>query len=463
MPRVLWTDLRILIVDTGRVWWRLLPTIMGVYLLGWLGSELTLRVAVIAGDISPWLALVLFAFNFVCVLAAAIVILSLAGRELGIMQLLPADEREIDDRDTSLSRLLAITLLPFLGMYAAFGQVAEAAQRLVTQQWVRYGFLSDQRTVLGALYDLATQHLVWLIALLVGIYVLRRLLDFVAERTGLRILDLVVVLIESFFMLMLIVGGIRVFQTFRAWLEDRVVMQWLAEIKNTLARFFAIFKIDLPEILTQTWAFLSDTVWPVVLDVIAQPMLWLAVAALVYGSRVLSLAELWRKGRPYAARIPGATAFARYSEKRAFRRLGPPPKGIRLAAARVQEAFFGDINDKYLPALHSLRLVFRAGPIFLGSYIFIYNLVIIAQNYLEALLNWIVGGHEGPFWVRWEPVLNLIQDALVEPIRLCLLAVAFRRCLELFAQRANALPDQTAGAVPRRAAPPALVDAEVRS
>jgi hypothetical protein len=44
---VLWTDLRILIVDTGRAWWRLLPLIIGVYLLGWLGSELTLRVAVI--------------------------------------------------------------------------------------------------------------------------------------------------------------------------------------------------------------------------------------------------------------------------------------------------------------------------------------------------------------------------------------------------------------------------------
>jgi hypothetical protein len=111
-------------------------------------------------------------------------------------------------------------------------------------------------------------------------------------------------------------------------------MQWLAEIKDALARFFAIFKIDLPEILTRTWAFISDTVWPLVLDVIAQPMLWLAVAALVFGSRVLSLAELWRKGRPYAARIPGATAFARYREKRDFRRMGPPPKGIRLAAAR---------------------------------------------------------------------------------------------------------------------------------
>jgi hypothetical protein len=37
---VLLTELRILIVDTGRVWWRQLPMIMGVYLLGWLGTEL---------------------------------------------------------------------------------------------------------------------------------------------------------------------------------------------------------------------------------------------------------------------------------------------------------------------------------------------------------------------------------------------------------------------------------------
>lgn len=157
---MLWAELRVLIIDTGRVWWRLLPLIMGVYLLGWLGSELTLRVAVIAGDISPWLALALFAFSFVCTFASAIVILTLAGRELGIRQLLSEDEREIDDRDSSITRLLTITLLPFLGMYAAFGQVTEAANRSVTQQWVRYGFLSDQQTVLGALYGLATKHLV---------------------------------------------------------------------------------------------------------------------------------------------------------------------------------------------------------------------------------------------------------------------------------------------------------------
>src|SRR5215212_8952590 len=148
-----------------------LTLLLGVYLLGWLGNELTLRIAVILGDVSPWLALLLFAFSFVCTLTASIVILTLAGRELGIRQLLPEDEREIDDRDTSMTRLLLITLLPFLAMYAAFGEVRKAADRLVVQQFVRYGALGDQQTALGALYDLATNHLLWMLTFIVGIYV----------------------------------------------------------------------------------------------------------------------------------------------------------------------------------------------------------------------------------------------------------------------------------------------------
>ena len=86
---MLWTDLRILAVDTGRVWWRLLPQIVAIYLLGWLASHLVLTVSVIAGDISPWLTLILFSFNFVFLLTSTVLILRLVERELGIRDLLP--------------------------------------------------------------------------------------------------------------------------------------------------------------------------------------------------------------------------------------------------------------------------------------------------------------------------------------------------------------------------------------
>ena len=429
------TNLCILVVDTGRVWWRLLPVIMAVYLLGWLGSELTLRLAVIAGDLSPWLTLILFAFHFVCILGATVVILNLAGRELGIRELLPDDERALDDRDASFSRLLAITLLPFLGMYAAFGQVTEAADRIVIQQLVRYGFLGQQDSVLAALNDLARDRLPLLVGLIVGLYVARRLVDLVHDRTGWRLAGLAVVLIESFFILLLVMGGVRVFQIFWIWLQNRTFMQWLAAVKNEVAEFLAIFAIDLPAILERLGTFFTDQVWPIFVDVLTAPLLWLAVAALVYGSRVLSLAELWRKGQPYAARVPGASAFARYAEKRALRQVGPPPKGLHLAAAQTRQTFLGDLDDKYLPTFHSLRLVLRAGVLFLGSYILAYWLVLIAENYVQALLYWLIGGHEVRFWIRWEPLIELLYRPSFETLRLCLLAVAFRRCLELFQQR----------------------------
>ena len=106
-------------------------------------------------------------------------------------------------------------MLPFLSMYAAFGQVSDSAYRLLTQQSVRYGFLSDQVTVIGALNTLATEHRpeagrpggrVSICSGGSSIYL--------HERTGWRVLGLGVVLIESFFLLVLILGGIRVFQTF---------------------------------------------------------------------------------------------------------------------------------------------------------------------------------------------------------------------------------------------------------
>jgi len=74
------TDVRILLVDTGRVWWRLLPQLLCLYLAGWLASQLVLRLAVAAGDLSAWLALVLFALNFVALLASLVLILRLLGR-----------------------------------------------------------------------------------------------------------------------------------------------------------------------------------------------------------------------------------------------------------------------------------------------------------------------------------------------------------------------------------------------
>jgi hypothetical protein len=439
---VIWADLRILVLDTGRVWWRTLPQILSVYLAGWLGAQLALKLAIRVGEWNSWAALAVFSFGFLAQLVAIVVMLQIVGRELGVRDLIPEAEAVGDDRDTSLTRLVSITLLPFLGIYAAFGEVSQTASQLANEQLFRNGVLSDAPSVLGTLNTAATQHGWWLLLGLVVIYLLRRGLDLLHERTGYRSLGILVALVESFFLLVVIMGGIRVWQQAKLWLTGREFMAWLDTVRDAILEALAVLSIRLPAIVTQVVGFVTEEVWPLFWEALAQPVIWLAVAALVYGSHVLSLAELWRKGQPYLEKVPGSTAFASHAERRRARGVAPPPPGVGRAAVELREAFLGDIDDKYLPTFHSLRLVLRAGVVFLGSYVAVYSAIVMAGDGLNTLIDTLLGGRPIAFWFAYGPAIGLVSDAIFEPLRICLLAVAFRRCLELFWARSHTAADE---------------------
>lgn len=443
---MIWSDLRILVLDTGRVWWRTLPQILSVFLLGWVAARLAQALAVRVGEWNTWPALVIFTLGLLSQLVAIVVILQIVGRELGIRELVPESEAVTDDRDTSLTRLVSITLLPFLGIYAAFGEVQARATQLANEQLLRNGaFASDVPSFLGDLNTLATQHPWWFFLCLAGIYLTRRGLDLVHDRTGWRSLGIAVALVESFFLLVVILGGIRIFQLARIWLEGRMFMAWLDALRDAVLDALSVISIHLPAIVTQLASFLADEVWPLFWEALAQPVIWLAVAALVFGSQVLSLAELWRKGEPYLAKVPGSTVFASHAERRRAKGKQPPPPGVSRAAVELKEAFLGDIDDKYLPTFHSLRLILRAGVVFLGAYVAVYSAVVMAGDGVDMLTDRLSGGRDIAFWYAFGPWIGLLPDLVFEPLRICLLAVAFRRCLELFwaksTEQAAAFPD----------------------
>lgn len=432
------SEVVILVRDTGVLFWRLLPQVLSLWLLGWLGSTLALKLAVIVADVNAWLGLLVFSFSFLSTLVAIVLILRLCGQEVGTRALIPESEVADDNRESSLTQLLAVTLLPFLGLYAAFGQVSDQAAMLSTEQVFRDPLSLSRQSVLQTVQGLASAHPWLLLGFLAGVYLVRRTVDLAHEKTGWRPLGLLVALIEGFFILAVIFGGFRLVQRLTRWLATREFVAWRAEVGRGVRRLLATVHLQLPELLTRLAGFGWNDVFPLLLTVAGQPIVWLAVAALVYGSQVLSLAELWRRGRPIAQRIPGASTFDRYAEKRALR--GAPPRpGVRRLGREVREAFFGDIDDKYLPTFHSLRLVLRAGASFLGAYVLVYNVLAIGANYVIVLCRAVLGGRETSFWYVVEPYVDLLQNLPWEPLRLSLLAVAFRRCLELFRRRGRAL------------------------
>ena len=52
------------------------------------------------------------------------------------------------------------------------------------------------------------------------------------DRTGWRLLGILVALVESFFLLVVIMGGIRVCQQAQIWLKGRKFMAWLAAVQG---------------------------------------------------------------------------------------------------------------------------------------------------------------------------------------------------------------------------------------
>ena len=187
-------------------------------------------------------------------------------------------------------------------------------------------------------------------------------------------------------MLVVILGGIRVWQRSSCGSPDRPFAGWIDAVAGRgLDRFCRHLRIDLPERHRPARRRSSPTrsgrsFW----EVLSQPIIWLAVAALVFGSQVLSLAELWRKGQPYAA---GARRDGlRAATGRKHRGPAARPAAARASgwpAGQLREAFLGDIDDKYLPTFHSLRLVLRAGVSSSARTCWSIRWSSIAQNYFS--------------------------------------------------------------------------------
>lgn len=441
----LWRYLRTLAVDSVRMLVRLFPQLVALQLIGWIGYGASLRLGASLASTQAWIALAVFSTGFVFVLGAMVLQLRLVGAELGIRQLLPEGAPD-DDRDQGISRLLALTLLPFLGIYAAFGFVQERAEQLVVSAYTQTGFMTD-RTLVGQLNPRNLTELWIIVAIVVGAYVLRRILDLVHEATDKRVFGLLAAVVEAFFMLSLILAGGHFITFFRTWFDRRVLSEWIDNWVDGLAATLALIKINLPEVIRVVGGVLGDHVIPFLLEVIGQPMAWLAVAALIYGSHVLSVADLWRKGERPADAV---RVLAQREAQKAGRKGSAASRRVWL---EFQEVFLGDIDDKYVPTFQSLRLVLHAGVLFLAAFVSLHWLITRLESLVVHGITKLLGGHTVEFWYTWDLVIDLAREIPFEPLRVCLLAVALRECLLFFRSRAES------GGARRSAGPAAVIPA----
>lgn len=288
-----WGHVRALTTRAARTWWATLPGVSAALGVGFVVHRALLVAAAAIWAEHPWLALVVLSSGFTALLAGYLVALRLVGSHLGVGRQLAALGEDEDSSSQPLSRLLAVTLLPFLAIYAVFGKVQELSGQLILRKVVLRGFLAPG--VLATVNPQTSRERLVVLGVLVAAYLLRRLLDLFHERTGWRVLGLLTALVETFFLLVLIYGGARLLNRCRAWLEERAVHRLWETALGWAADVLRLIHVSLPHWLEVAWHTLTGPIWSWAAAGLFEPMLWLALAGLAFGSQVMSMSRLVRE------------------------------------------------------------------------------------------------------------------------------------------------------------------------
>lgn len=428
----LWTEARLLLWQTFGTLGKLSVPILSLLGLGWAANELSTLLGAEVSCGAPWLVIPIISVCVVVQLACILAVLRLTAVHLGMPDLLSraaGPQDEVDERDTSPAHLMSITLLPFVGLYSGFGFLDLYARQLVVLSTYRCG-----PGLMGALQPSTDDpgrgiNLYLLLGTLIGLFLLRLVLDVVRERVRRPLVPAMLqIAVETILAFILLLGGFRLFEMANLWFGGTTIhhlwVGWLAAWHDALPAALAAG-------WDAAWEFWSSVIWPVVMDGAVQPFLWLAMGGLVFGSRLLSLADLWFIEKPTRAVERPLSWLTRLQQSTETAR------GLRLVGNRGAALLLGDVEEKLLPAWQSLRLVLHAGWPFLAAFTIVFALLDLAQSLPELLFSLILGGHPVWYWVRILPFQDLLVQVFVMSVVWVMLAVAYTRGLSIFAERSG--------------------------
>lgn len=424
------------------LWARYFPQLIGCYLLGLLGRHLAIEWAAWAGYDNDWWASLIMPLAGIARLGsyvAMFLVLRPAFPVLATFGRRPA--RSID--------LFSTVIVPFFAIYLAWQMFREDwlafESRALTY---RIGDSMMAVAAGGPPTDLHPQSLpvgagTWVLiaAALVTRTVLSKLKDrlpswLVAVRLYVDALWVFLVLSFS------VNQGLTLLINPTGWIAQRRIMVWLSSTRADLFSHFAP--------LERVW----DTVmWTLrtAFGGAAVPLIWLALAGIVYG---VTVTTGWRS---VAQRVAGRRAnvvFERSAPagKRWQKRWTVVPKTLR---EKVTEHAVGQLG-KFRPITDSAHIVLHAGVLVLALYVMAYAGLAwldmtgsfyraqLGDGYLLRGAAWLLGPHPEPFWDGFGQTLSLISHAIIEPLRICLIASTFAYCLEQVAQ--DPAPQQAATA-----------------
>lgn len=416
------------IVDLAReaasLWWRRYPQLLMWFCLGFGVHRLGQHGSALVGSRYQLLATMLFVLGVLGYLAALVLMIHTLKASLwspgrvdavAAQRVVPQSvfltERGVD--------VLTLALAPFLAVYSVWGLVEDEVSALLFANLSREGMLdpdvwsiSFDPDLLGFYATLTI--LAWLLAKGVGLVRTRRadLRDGVA-----RALRAVAIVADGTAVFGLFVALGIVASSLQQWWQGRQLAVWLGQAWRGLTDLLPDWQLwtglRLPEAMRELATWFWTTVLPTMSERVLLPLMWLALTATVFG---------WRefRGHDIVAGTRLATAAGRFGGG-AGRRTGALPTAARLATE--------DLRVKYLPVANALRLVWHAGPRFVGAYLVLATALWAAQVWGEEALVRLIGPQPLDVVFALEPFIDLLSGAVFVTASVALYAAAFDRAV----------------------------------
>lgn len=405
---MLYTALRVL----ARCW----PALLAWFLLGWTVRALIIRGGGYLLNIDENFGVLLLPVAILAQLAAYVGMFLAVRQELRHLAL--RDDADAGEKAPHPIRrwreTLLAAILPFFLLYVAWNLIRDDVTDLYASSLTQDNFWDKQASD----GSITTASLVILGVAFVARWLLGRFASRLPRWTSIlaTYLEAVWVLVALFTVRELLAG-------LGGWLSTRRMFGWAvdswAEIRETFSWIGVI----------------SDGIgWAVsqVGTLIGLPLAWLAFASIIY------FGTMPRSSRPQPATI--RAAGERWSRL---------PVWMRRLGSAVSAGFL----DRWRPVALAARLIWRSGPIAMGTYLLAFAVITAAAEWLRMGVYRLVGPHGTDWWMGASDVVELGIDAVLAVVQVAVVAAAFDHALR--SDDADRIIDEAGDAVSAAAAPAA--------
>ncbi|TGQ80324.1 hypothetical protein EN850_13700 [Mesorhizobium sp. M8A.F.Ca.ET.207.01.1.1] len=330
---------------------------------------------------------------------------------------------DADRRGSRLVRMITIALLPFFAYYAAWGFLGDIVRQYSRASLDQAGFGQS-----GNVLDVLDSR--WLLISVAVSWLIRRLAKFMQTKTtATSFWQIVVVICETNWIFV----GLYVISRWKdsalQWLMSRNFWSVLQASIDGLASPVPVATAApvvtaasaAPVVPVEITSIAASTVAVNLFFYMLLPLIWLVMAALIYGYEVRDDAALMRvNGR--------------------VERFGQRYAGLPKFLRDFVEHFIAGYRSRYLPIANGVRLTVSSSLLLLCTLIVGYRLLDWGAAWLWLGATRLIGPHELDVWQILSHGVTLLfgspfQDSstgiLIEPIRICFLAAVLETAFSL--------------------------------